>query len=305
MTGIRTEERWLVNGIEFYVKSTATPPPGTQTVAKLFFIHGFAEHINRYEELFDILATNGVEVFAFDQRGAGQTSPKKKDWGMTDEKLMSSDLEELIERRIGPEIVDEKTIIPWFMIGFSMGGAICLNYAIKGRHRQWFAGYIAVAPLILLHPRTRPNQVVYYILLGISKAFPKLQYFTGIDFDFLSRDPVSVQKVKDDPMCHATCTLKQMSDMLDRGRKLLDEKYYSKIVNRPVLIMHGDADKINFYGASTEFIRNIPVNDKKLVTVIGGYHELQNEIESDRKKFQDELSKWILDKSGAKVDAKL
>ncbi|KAJ8103528.1 Alpha/Beta hydrolase protein [Lipomyces tetrasporus] len=298
------EDKWRVNGIDFYVKSTL-PAAGTRTAAKVLLLHGFAEHIDRYSELFDVLASNGIEVFAFDQRGAGKTSREKKDWGMTDEKMVYLDLEDIINRKIGPDVVEARTPIPWFMVGFSMGGAICLNYAIKGQHRQWFAGYIAVTPLILLHPRTRPNPITYYVLLGISKLFPRLQHFTGLDFDFLSRDPISVQKIKDDPMCHATCTLKQMSDMLDRGQKLLDEKYCSKIVNRPVLVLHGDADKVNFYGASKEFIDKIPINDKKLVTIVGGYHELQNEIESDRKKFHAELTNWILDKSSAKFEAKL
>ncbi|KAK9365305.1 Alpha/Beta hydrolase protein [Lipomyces kononenkoae] len=304
MTGLRTEERWSVNGLDFYVKSVV-PPAGTPTVAKVLLLHGFAEYVNRYEELFDVLTSKGVEVFAFDQRGAGLTSPLKKDWGMTDEKSLYSDLEEIISRKIIPEVVNDKTPIPWFMIGFSMGGAICLNYAVKGRHRQLFAGYVGVAPLILLNPRTRPNIVVYYILLGVSKVLPRLQYYTGLEFEFLSRDPEAVQKVKNDPMCHATCTLKQMSDMLDRGRKLLDEKYYSKIVNHPVLVIHGDADKVNSYAASEEFINKIPVNDKKLVTIEGGYHELQNEIESAKKEFQFELAKWILERSNGNGQAKL
>ncbi|KAK9320999.1 Alpha/Beta hydrolase protein [Lipomyces orientalis] len=298
------EDKWRVNGIDFYVKSTL-PAAGTHIVAKVLLLHGFAEHINRYGELFDVLARNGIEVFAFDQRGAGLTSREKKDWGMTDEKMVYLDLEDIIERKIGPDVVDDKTTIPWFMVGFSMGGAICLNYAIKGQHRQWFAGYIAVAPLILLHPRTRPNPVTYYVLLGISKLLPRFQHFTGLDFDFLSRDPVYVQKIKDDPICHATCTLKQMSDMLDRGQKLLDESYCSKIINRPVLVLHGDTDKINSCDASKEFIDKIPIPDKKLVIIEGGYHELQNEIESDRKKFHAELTNWILDKGGAKFEAKL
>ncbi|KAK9234153.1 Alpha/Beta hydrolase protein [Lipomyces kononenkoae] len=304
MTGVRTEEWWPVNGVDFYVKSIA-PPPGTPTVAKLFFLHGFAEHVNRYEELFDVLAGIGVEVFAFDQRGAGRTSHAKKHWGMTNERLLYSDLEDIITRRIVPEVVESKMPIPWFMIGFSMGGAICLNYAIKGQYRQLFAGFIAVASLISFHPRTRPNPVVYYILLGISKLLPRLQYYAGFDFKFLSRDPDMVQKYKDDPMCHVTCTLKQMVDMIDRGRRLLDKNYYSKIVDHPVLVIHGDNDKMAFYGASEDFINNIPVNDKKLVTIEGGYHELQNEIESDRKKFYNELTRWILEKSSTKVDANL
>ncbi|KAK9321001.1 Alpha/Beta hydrolase protein [Lipomyces orientalis] len=299
-----TAEAWHVNGIDFHVKDTV-PPAGIPTVAKLLFLHGFAEHVDRYSELFDFLASRGIEVFAFDQRGAGQTSREKKQWGMTDEKMVFLDLEEIIRRKIGPEVVDGKTAIPWFMIGFSMGGGICLNYAIKGQHREWFAGYLAISPWVLLHPRTHPNPIIYNVLLGISKAFPRIQYFTGLDFEFLSRDPASVQRVRDDPMCHATGTLKQMADTFDRGRKLLDNTYNSNFVNRALLIIHGDADKIVSYDAAKEFFDSLQITDKTMITIEGGYHELHHEIEDDRKKFLAELTNWILDKSGAKADGTL
>ncbi|KAK9319638.1 Alpha/Beta hydrolase protein [Lipomyces orientalis] len=294
------EDKWKVNDIVFYVKSTL-PPAGIPTVAKLLFLHGFAGHVNRYNQLFNVLSSKGIEVFAFDQRGAGQTSPEKKDWGLTDEKMVFLDLEEIIKRRIEPEVVDDKTLIPWFMIGFSMGGGICFNYAIKGQHRKWFAGYIGISPWVLLHPRARPNPIVYQILLGISKVYPRFQYFTGMDFNFLCRDPAEVQDVKDDPMCNPVCTLKQMADTIERGRRLLDKNYCSNFVSRSVLIIHGDADKIVSYDASKEFIHTLPVKDKQLVTIEGGYHELPIELDRDRKKLHDELTGWILDKSRGKM----
>ncbi|KAK9475607.1 Alpha/Beta hydrolase protein [Lipomyces japonicus] len=293
-TGSSTEfERWPVNGIDFYVKQLY-PPSGTETVAKLIFNHGFAEHVGRYDELFSALISKGIEVFCFDQRGAGNTSPLQKDWGLTNEQHVFRDLDYLIEKKIGPDRENESKV-PWFMIGFSMGGGICLNYAIKGKYRDWFSGYIAIAPLVLIHHRTRPNPVIEYVLLSVAKLIPRVKYFTGLDFEYLSRDEASVQAVREDPLCHATGTFKQIADMLARGQKLLNKSYVSQIVNRPILVIHGTGDQINLYDASKQFVDSIPVDDKTLITIEGGYHELHHD--TDKEKFTTDLTSWILDRS--------
>ncbi|EQL01004.1 Alpha/beta hydrolase [Ophiocordyceps sinensis CO18] len=44
--------------------------------AKLVFVHGFSEHINRYNDFFPALAAQGIQVFAWDQRGWGRSVTK-------------------------------------------------------------------------------------------------------------------------------------------------------------------------------------------------------------------------------------
>ena len=45
-------------------------------VATVLFIHGLGEHVSRYQHVFPQFAEVGIKVFAFDQRGFGQTGKK-------------------------------------------------------------------------------------------------------------------------------------------------------------------------------------------------------------------------------------
>lgn len=44
-----------------------------ETKAILYFVHGLAEHIRRYDGMFKIFNDNGIRVHAFDHRGHGRT----------------------------------------------------------------------------------------------------------------------------------------------------------------------------------------------------------------------------------------
>ncbi|KAK9319633.1 hypothetical protein V1517DRAFT_33675 [Lipomyces orientalis] len=70
------------------------------------FLRGFTGHVDCYMSCSAYII--GIEVFAFDQRGAGQTSPEKRDWGLTDEEMTFLD-QEIIMRKVGPDVVDDKS----------------------------------------------------------------------------------------------------------------------------------------------------------------------------------------------------
>lgn len=44
-------------------------------------IHGFGEHIGRYDEMFTFFAENGILCYGYDQRGFGQTAQKSHQFG--------------------------------------------------------------------------------------------------------------------------------------------------------------------------------------------------------------------------------
>ena len=88
-------EHWLTGpqSTKFYVRTypaqsqseptspaaTTAPPTTTTTSATapkgiLVFLHGFIEHIGRYSHVFPHWSSRGFHVFAFDQRGFGQTA---------------------------------------------------------------------------------------------------------------------------------------------------------------------------------------------------------------------------------------
>lgn len=41
------------------------------------FVHGFAEHVQRYDAYFRRLAAHNIHILAFDQRGHGRTAHKQ------------------------------------------------------------------------------------------------------------------------------------------------------------------------------------------------------------------------------------
>lgn len=66
------EEAWLPghDGVKFYTRTYAASSPR----AVIVFVHGFSEHIGRYEWAHSLFASSGVTVFAYDQRGYGRTA---------------------------------------------------------------------------------------------------------------------------------------------------------------------------------------------------------------------------------------
>lgn len=44
-------------------------------------IHGFGEHISRYDRMFTLFAENGIQCYGYDQRGFGQSGKKAQDYG--------------------------------------------------------------------------------------------------------------------------------------------------------------------------------------------------------------------------------
>jgi acylglycerol lipase len=103
----------------FYSRTYDTATPAK---AHIVFVHGFAEHVGRYEQTFPVYASNGISVFAYDQRGFGRTacdiankSPKSS-WGVTSWKQQQEVIAFFILRereRLGPQL-------PIVLMGHSM-----------------------------------------------------------------------------------------------------------------------------------------------------------------------------------------
>lgn len=104
---------------KFYARTYEATPPAK---AHVVFVHGFAEHVGRYEETFPGYASKGISVFAYDQRGFGRTAcdnvnkSTASSWGVTSWKDQQHDIAFYILRerdRLGPNL-------PIFLMGHSM-----------------------------------------------------------------------------------------------------------------------------------------------------------------------------------------
>jgi acylglycerol lipase len=105
-------------GTNFYTRTFSASAPR----AVLVFVHGAAEHCGRYTEFHRLLAAeHDVSVFAFDQRGFGQTAlhPTHRSatsaYGKTDWSMQLDDVEWALRRAR-----DEFPDLPMFLMGASM-----------------------------------------------------------------------------------------------------------------------------------------------------------------------------------------
>jgi acylglycerol lipase len=84
-------------------------------------VHGFCEHIGRYEHIHPLFANRGITVFCYDQRGFGKTAldaeNKSEDsaYGKTSGKDQAADIEWAIKHA-----KKEFGELPMFLMGHSM-----------------------------------------------------------------------------------------------------------------------------------------------------------------------------------------
>lgn len=258
---------------------------------KIVYVHGFFEHSTIYTEFFDKLSREGYEVFFFDQRGAGATSPGKL-VGKTDEFHTFDDLDFMLKRELDARL--DKTE-KFFLAGHSMGGGIALNYAIYGKHRDSIRGIVVSGPLVVLHPKTQPNVMVRKLQPVINSLVPGLKVDSKLNYDYITSNEGWKLYIKE----HDTKligTVRQFNDMFVRGEKLLQKNHVSKFKKDiPVLVLHGTLDFINNIEGSKTFIKLLPEEvDKELVPVEGGRHSLFIENEQIFQTVFDKVLSFLL-----------
>ncbi|SHI36757.1 alpha/beta fold hydrolase [Parasporobacterium paucivorans] len=104
-----------------------TPPPGTDIVGTIQFVHGMAEHRQRYIEVMNFFTLNGYVCAISDLRGHGDNITRMDDLGYFGEdglNLLVKDIHDITLYLKGsfPDL-------PFFLIGHSLGSLIARVYA--------------------------------------------------------------------------------------------------------------------------------------------------------------------------------
>ncbi|KAK6520690.1 hypothetical protein TWF506_000939 [Arthrobotrys conoides] len=298
MTTIATEETQIVlkDGHKLFAKEWKTPEA---PVASVVFLHGFSDHCGAYYDLFPDLACQGINVYAFDQRGWGKSSLEKKYWGLTGGTAdILADLDEIITARLAWS-ESQPTRPPVFLLGHSAGGALTLTYAYSGSLRSKLAGFAAFSPFISLSPAEKPNPIVLMAGRLASRVLPNLQMLNKLDPNNVSRDPAVCKTFAEDKLCHDTGTLAGLAGMLERGARLLEAEYVKKFdKKKPVIVLHGNADKVTDFNASKQFFALLEAEDKEFKEFDGWYHKLHADLPENRKEFSGYIVDWVLKRTG-------
>ncbi|TQV99159.1 hypothetical protein V2A60_004653 [Cordyceps javanica] len=261
--------------------------PAGPITAKLIFVHGFSEHINRYNDFFPKLNAAGIQVFGFDQRGWGKSTTTKAERGLTGPtSLVISDVAAFIEDKLPSNI-------PVFVMGHSMGGGEVITLAADpsyARLVKQIRGWLLDAPFIGFSPDEEPSSLKIFMGRLVGKIMPRQQLRHEIPAEYLSRDPAVVEDFRNDPLCHNTGTLEGLASLLDRTGALSSGSI--KLGDDLSLFLaHGTADKTCSYDASKKFFQEQSTNDKTHKAYQGAYHQIHADLCKDD--FAKDIIEWI------------
>lgn len=272
MTGKRFDVKTKDNLVLACCKNEVKNPK-----AVFVIVHGFAEHMGRYDYLVKRMNEDGISTYRFDNRGHGKSQGKRGHLENYMDLVTDAD-------RIVDLARDENPGKPIYMMGHSMGGFNTLLYGITYPDKlmgQVFSGAAS-----------------YYNdeLKGLKGRFMKLINSIKPDFyiendlsENLSRDPDVVDRYRKDELCFKKATAGFYYQFLVSGTdyliKNLSKYEYS------CLILHGGSDKIIPKAASVNLYESISSKDKSIKIYPQLYHEILNEKERDE--VIEDLLQWI------------
>ena len=159
-----TSEEWVETNEPKVKIFTKTWHPASTPIATVIFNHGFGEHLQRYDELFNLLSSNGIKVGAFDRRGFGRTAKASKQRGRAGSLTQTLEDIKMFSNKVKMEGV------PHFIMGQGMGGFLTLYYSSK--NPQDFAGAIGCSPLCGI--KVKPSFIEKFLLKNVAPKIPNL-----------------------------------------------------------------------------------------------------------------------------------
>ncbi len=231
-------------------------------IATTILVHGFGEHISRYEHVAQQFVKENISVIGVDLIGHGHSTGKRghinsiKDYfGCIDS--MVNHIKQ----------VDQKLLL--VLYGHSMGGNLVLNYLISNEESA-FCCVLATSACLKL--AIQPSAFQLFLAKTMNKIYPSLQQTADLDFKDIS-SVVEVQNdYANDPLNHDKISVRLFNEIYSNGLLAIENAANIKI---PVLLAHGDTDDITSPGGSDEFAANCPQAMLKIWP--GLRHETHNE----------------------------
>ncbi|TDC56313.1 alpha/beta hydrolase [Actinomadura sp. KC345] len=184
-------------------------------------VHGYGEHLGRYDHVADALVGHGAVVCGPDHMGHGRSAGDRV--LIEDYEDVVADLHTVVESARG-----DHPGLPVVMIGHSMGGLIATRYA------QLHGGLLAA--LVLSGPVLGRWHVVDG-LLPLDEMPDE-----SIDTSTLSRDPAVGKAYTEDPLIWHGPFKKTTVRALDTALRAIDA--HGPLGELPTFYAHGEADRL-------------------------------------------------------------
>jgi acylglycerol lipase len=247
----------------------------------LALVHGFAEHSDRYDHFGAWFAARGCAVHAYDHRGHGRSEGRRCHVDSFSHYL--DDLQRFLEI-VGREHPEFPTVL----VGHSMGGLVV--GACLCERKPDVLGAALSAPALALDGVSRGR---IRLARTLRRALPHLSIGSGLDPEGLSRDPAVVRRYLTDPLVRRRMTLSLATELFDAAART---RGAGAEVRVPVLLMHGEADRICPPSGSRAFHAQLRGPGHRLRLYPRLRHEVFNEPEQEQV-FEDLLA-WIREREG-------
>jgi alpha-beta hydrolase superfamily lysophospholipase len=229
--------------------------PADDPARLVVLVHGYGEHIGRYEHVAEALVARGAAVVGPDHVGHGRSAGDPA--LVEDFEAVVDDLRAVVQNARGD--------LPVVMVGHSMGGLIATRYA--QRHREDLAGLVLSAPAIGIGPA-----------LEGALAAPELPA-DPIDVAVLSRDPAVGEAYAADPLVwHGGWKRPTLEAFVAADRAVAEGPGFGDL---PLLYVHGAEDQLVPLALARPVVERLAGPDSDLHVLDGARHEVFNELDKD------------------------
>jgi alpha-beta hydrolase superfamily lysophospholipase len=254
---------------------TVTRPAGAAK-RLVVLLHGFADHSGRYRELIDHLAGQGAVVFAYDQRGNGESEGQRGH-------LMSylelvDELDAFLKIAYAAEPGLERVIY-----AHSTGAILALTYLYQ--HPEAADRLVLSAPCLILTFEAPAVKVL--IGKAFSAVLPRVTLQAGFDPGSVSRDPAVVEANKADPLVTQAISTRFYTEVY--GKAMRAALAGIEQIKIPTLVLQGTDDRLVSPAVADEFERRLPAAE--IIRYDGGYHESHNDIH--REQVFSDVDAWL------------
>ncbi len=254
-----------------------TPPDSAAVRGAVTIVHGLGEHSGAYPNVVETLVPAGFAVHGFDLRGHGRSPGRRAFINSWDDyrQDVRAFLHLVAEREPGQ---------PRFLVGHSMGGIIVLDYVL--RYPDDLSGVVAIGPAI---GELGFSPILMAIARLLSRVWPSFSTGTGLDATAISRDPEVVDRYRADPLVHDRGTARLATES---ARTVAWIQAHAADLRVPLLIQHGEADRIARPDGSRRFVANVIEPDTTYIEYPGAYHQVHNDV--CHQQVMADLLNWLI-----------
>ena len=250
--------------------------PEQEARGAVAFIHGIGSHVDRHRYQSSRIVKGGYVFYGLDLRGHGRSAGQRgfvSSWND-----FRDDVDALLSF-----VRSERSEIPVFLNGFSLGGAIALDYGIFAP--DGLAGVAVSAPSI---GKVDISPVLWRLAKIANRVLPRFSLKTGMDPGSVSRNEAYVKDMLADPISHSKGSARLGVEYSKAVEALYEN---AQRFSLPLLIQHGESDRLADPEGSLRFFDSCGSADKTRITYPGAYHELDNDF--DAQDVLDDLVAWF------------